>query len=1045
VNGARGFVHSFEYDTKKGKTEKLKRIWVCFPNKATGSFLREDMKRKGITNKENPLAVPISEIKLTFEIPRIKIKVTRSQFLMVICLCMTSYKSQGQTLQSAILDFKEAMSKHGTFYVGATRVRTSEGLFVRNFSTSQIMCREDVKKELKILQKNRKYTFSKTYLETKIWENETEYKIAYLNINGFYHNMKNFDKDLNLSSLSFVCIAETKLISSIADENINSQLENFEIIGREDAYTSDDVAHMGMVVLQNKWMNIPETEITFSTESLTSAKIQYVKLNILGEISIIFVYVNKTPGMLETKEIANKLKNEDATFLIGDMNIDPHNEDGHEKICVLSNSLEMQQINRESTRNNTTLDLIFRKEMKELDFMPFTYENMYSDHSTVGFRFCKDGIISDNYKEHKLNIQDKQFLKKTTIDQMTKESETTEDNTIKTEMGTTEKDKGTKQKQKTRKQKKHQTNTLFEENEADPVVMDCRLDTARLSNIRKLLNGEWVDCHVINCYFFLISKQYANVFTIDSWFNEDFKTKEYKMIDRRFKDDNLFNHNLWLIPINCNNRHWFLITVDITCIGENKVEFKIYDSLGDQESWKRALEETKMNEFIQWKFRKTFDMEEASLEFSLIDMYSEIPQQDNSIDCGVYTILYAKYLAAGQVFSFTQDMRKFRKKIYEEIKTEKLEDIIWDDEEDLELPANFTEYENECRPRTKGKPKLYRSEENLDRGKQSTSQKHNFGDEFNSNENQNKKRRKSEPNLYTSQILSNEGLKIYKFENPGTNLCFSNAVASVILNIKGFQDMLEGDIPTLNQNSVCKELKKLSQVPNNTNSSTKNLRRKIQEKCVENQQNTKRFDNNRQHDAAEFLNSLLEHMLYDEIEVMNRLFGRTQERLFCMNNNCNAVDHSPSNVVNILALPIVGTTLHMCLDAYFNQHQIQRNCPHCDSQSASQVTEYTDEPTVLIFQLNRFNYSDKYKRIIKMHNQIDVATMIQLPTGALFEIVGAIFHSGPTTSSGHYTAAIYCRERNSFYYCNDERITEIDSLLEEEYSKTVYLVIYEKK
>ena len=47
-----------------------------FPNKATGSLLREDLKREGITNEENPLAVPISEIKLTFEIPRIKIKVS---------------------------------------------------------------------------------------------------------------------------------------------------------------------------------------------------------------------------------------------------------------------------------------------------------------------------------------------------------------------------------------------------------------------------------------------------------------------------------------------------------------------------------------------------------------------------------------------------------------------------------------------------------------------------------------------------------------------------------------------------------------------------------------------------------------------------------------------------------------------------------------------------------------------------------------------------------------------------------------------------------
>ena len=1033
MNGARGFVHSFEYDKRKGKTEKLKRIWVEFPNKATGSFLREDMKRIGITNKENPLAVPITEIKLTFEIPRIKIKVTRSQFPMVLCFCMTSYKSQGQTLQSAILDFKEAMSKHGTFYVGATRVRTSEGLFVRNFSTSQIMCREDVKKELQILQKTRKYKFSKTYLETKIWKNETEYKIAFLNINGFYHNVNNFDKDLNLSNLSFVCIAETKLISSIKDENINSQLENFEIIGREDISTADNVPHMGMLVLQNKWINIPETEVKFSTESLTSAKIQYIKLNIVGEISIIFVYVNKTPGILETEEIANKLKDEDASFILGDFNIDPNSEDGYRKICVLSNTLEMQQINRENTRNSTTLDLIFRKQMNELDFMPFVFENLYSDHSTVGFRYCKDGIISDEYKEDQIRKQDRAFLMKTTVDSMTKGSKSTEDENRKIKVET----------KNSKKQKKHPTDTLFEENEADTVVMDCRLDKARLSNIRKLLLGEWVDSHVINCYLFLISKQFTNVFTVDSWFNDDFKTKEFLMIDRRFKDDNLFNHNLWLIPINCYNRHWFLFTVDITRVGENKVDFKIYDSMGNLESWKKILEETKIKEFIIWKFKKTFNIEEAPFKFRTIDLYLEIPQQDNSIDCGVFALMYAKYLAAGKCFSFGSDMRKFRKKVYEEIKTEKLEDIVWDDEEDLELPENFTE--NISRSRTTSKPKLYKSEENLDHEKQNKSQKHNFNDEFTPNENQDKKRRKSEPNLHTSQFLSYEGLKIYRFDNPGTNLCFSNAVTSVILNIKGFQDMLEGNNQRLNQNSICSELKKLSQLPNNTNSSTKNLRRKIQEKCIENQQNTKRFDDDRQHDAAEFLNSLLEHMLYTEIELMNHLFGQTQERIFCMNSRCNIVDHSPSNMVNIVAIPIVGTTLHMCLDAYFNQHQIQRNCPHCESQTASQITEFIVEPSILIIQLNRFNYSNTHKRTIKMHNQIDVATTIQLPTGALFEIVGAIFHSGQTTSSGHYTAAIYCREQNRFYHCNDERISEIDSLLVEEYSSTVYLVIYERK
>ena len=35
-----------------------------------------------------------------------------------------------------------------------------------------------------------------------------------------------------------------------------------------------------------------------------------------------------------------------------------------------------------------------------------------------------------------------------------------------------------------------------------------------------------------------------------------------------------------------------------------------------------------------------------------------------------------------------------------------------------------------------------------------------------------------------------------------------------------------------------------------------------------------------------------------------------------------------------------------------------------------------------------------------MHNQISVPTMIQLPSGGVFQIVGAIFHNGPTPASG---------------------------------------------
>ena len=251
MNGARCFVDDFEYVTRKDNTQKLKRIWVVFPEPGTGSILREDCKRKGITNK-NHLAVPISEVKAPFEIQKIRLKVTRTQFPLVVCFCMTSYKSQGQTLEAVILDFKEAIAKHGHFYVGVTRVRNSEGLFVKNFKPSQVLCRDDVKKQILILRKTKNYKFSKTYLDTKIWDSPLELRVGYININGLFHKINYLDKDYNIRNLDYLCIAETKLDNSILDDQIDQNLEHFSILQRQDVKTVKENPHMGMLILKNK-------------------------------------------------------------------------------------------------------------------------------------------------------------------------------------------------------------------------------------------------------------------------------------------------------------------------------------------------------------------------------------------------------------------------------------------------------------------------------------------------------------------------------------------------------------------------------------------------------------------------------------------------------------------------------------------------------------------------------------------------------------------------------------------------------------------------
>jgi ubiquitin C-terminal hydrolase len=256
--------------------------------------------------------------------------------------------------------------------------------------------------------------------------------------------------------------------------------------------------------------------------------------------------------------------------------------------------------------------------------------------------------------------------------------------------------------------------------------------------------------------------------------------------------------------------------------------------------------------------------------------------------------------------------------------------------------------------------------------------------------------------------------------------------------------MLNGDFPTMNQNSVFKVLKALSQKPNNTTSSTKDLRRIVQEECLRNQQNTRRFDNNQQFDAAEFLSSFLEHMLSDHSYIVNNLFGKNQEIIFCMNTNCNTADPVPSNAVNIVMLPLVGSTLLMCLDQYLTEHEIERDCPHCGNTTASQVTAFTVDPETIIFQLLRFRYSEEHAAAIKIHDEIYVPTRINLPTGALYEIVGTVNHYGQSADSGHYTASLYNKEKDNYYICDDETIYEINSL-DENLSRNVYLIIYQRQ
>ena len=58
---------------------------------------------------------------------------------------------------------------------------------------------------------------------------------------------------------------------------------------------------MGMVILRNKWIDIEEFSITSDITKFTTKKLQYCKIDIGNKMSILNVYINKTPVNYEVK------------------------------------------------------------------------------------------------------------------------------------------------------------------------------------------------------------------------------------------------------------------------------------------------------------------------------------------------------------------------------------------------------------------------------------------------------------------------------------------------------------------------------------------------------------------------------------------------------------------------------------------------------------------------------------------------------------------------------------------------------------------------
>ena len=291
-------------------------------------------------------------------------------------------------------------------------------------------------------------------------------------------------------------------------------------------------------------------------------------------------------------------------------------------------------------------------------------------------------------------------------------------------------------------------------------------------------------------------------------------------------------------------------------------------------------------------------------------------------------------------------------------------------------------------------------------------------------------------------------LIICSFLNPSRrNLCFSNVVVSVLLNIPVLRnELLHGKSCNIKEaNELFKELQRLAKLPKFSKACTNRFRYLTKRKCIESGQSTRNFSDNKQHDAGEFLISVLEHLFKDSVLLQDfdeQIFGGLWQAIFTC--SCGKVSEKEiSKIPGILPLQLYGQNIQHCLDHYFVPEEIEKTCLDCNSNICEKNIKIILDPSTIIFQLNRYEYNRDEEKVNKKHNQITCPIDIKLPSGSSYSLCSVVNHIGSSPKEGHYNMLLYNNHDDTFVMLDDTRI-KFDCSMDVNMEKLQYLITYSK-
>ena len=266
-------------------------------------------------------------------------------------------------------------------------------------------------------------------------------------------------------------------------------------------------------------------------------------------------------------------------------------------------------------------------------------------------------------------------------------------------------------------------------------------------------------------------------------------------------------------------------------------------------------------------------------------------------------------------------------------------------------------------------------------------------------------------------------------------------MVTALSNIPALQNILEGN--SGKSNRILAELLKLMRLSKYSKATTTRLRSTVKAQCFKNGQFSRNFNNDRQHDAAEFMLSLIEHMFMDTPDNMpEKIFGGLlQETIKC---ECGKTDLLPvKSLSEIIPLQMCGQNIEACFEDFLAPEDIDRTCSICKNKLTMKENSLMLEPATLILQLKRYSFNLETNESNKIHDRIICPKIFRLKKGSLYRLSSIINHIGENPQQGHYNVILFDQTNNVLSLVDDIEVSH-DIQMTPDLQELPYIVTYVK-